>query len=315
MSVFLEPSSSLGFNRPLTQLVKRVLTVKNPNEQPVAFKVKTTAPKLYCVRPNSGRIEPGQSVQVQVLLQAMKEEPPANAKCKDKFLVQSTIITEEKEAMPLQELWNNIDGQESDVHSQKIKVVYLPPVGQELPEEDEGPGSFVDHSSRYDTVRQEPEAANGRPEVGLPIEPQVPLERAFSPAVGDYAVPEDTEHVEEHPATSRIPPAIAPAPVIQPSMSSEDELRAQLTAAQAEINRLRNLLESIPEPGADDNGLRQRRVRSEKSDDMTVLSDRSASETDLGTMVDSSNASQEGISPQVVGIIAFVVFILTYMFF
>ena len=34
----------------------------------------------------------------------MKEEPPLNAKCKDKFLVQSTIITPEKEAMPLGEL-------------------------------------------------------------------------------------------------------------------------------------------------------------------------------------------------------------------
>ena len=39
-----------------------------------------------------------------VMLQAMKEEPPLNTKCKDKFLVQSTIITSEKEAMPLSEL-------------------------------------------------------------------------------------------------------------------------------------------------------------------------------------------------------------------
>ena len=50
---------------PLTQLVKRSLQVSNPNNQPVAFKVKTTAPKQYCVRPNSGRIEPGEKVEVQ----------------------------------------------------------------------------------------------------------------------------------------------------------------------------------------------------------------------------------------------------------
>lgn len=50
---------------PLTQLVKRSLSVSNPNNQPVAFKVKTTAPKQYCVRPNSGRIEPGEKVEVQ----------------------------------------------------------------------------------------------------------------------------------------------------------------------------------------------------------------------------------------------------------
>jgi hypothetical protein len=67
---------------PLTTLVKRSLTITNHNLQPVAFKVKTTAPKvriaavlswliclwillqLYCVRPNSGRVEPGESVDV-----------------------------------------------------------------------------------------------------------------------------------------------------------------------------------------------------------------------------------------------------------
>lgn len=38
------------------------------------------------------------------MLQAMKEEPPLNVKCKDKFLIQSTIITPEKETMPLQDL-------------------------------------------------------------------------------------------------------------------------------------------------------------------------------------------------------------------
>jgi len=32
------------------------------------------------------------------MLQALKEEPPLNAKCKDKFLIQSTLLTPEKEA-------------------------------------------------------------------------------------------------------------------------------------------------------------------------------------------------------------------------
>jgi len=67
------------------------------------------------VRPNSGRIEPGKDVEVQgehriddqrprpelitvkVLLQAMKEDPPPDAKCRDKFLVQSVAVTADKE--------------------------------------------------------------------------------------------------------------------------------------------------------------------------------------------------------------------------
>ncbi|ELQ42860.1 hypothetical protein OOU_Y34scaffold00192g46 [Pyricularia oryzae Y34] len=54
-------------------------------------------PKQYCVRPNSGRIEPDHEVEVQVLLQAMKQDPPADAKCRDKFLVQAVPISGDKE--------------------------------------------------------------------------------------------------------------------------------------------------------------------------------------------------------------------------
>ena len=74
------------------------------------------------MRPNSGRVESGETVEVQgtqplfvlsrrrsndvviVVLQAMKEEPPLGAKCKDKFLIQSTLITPEKETLPLQDI-------------------------------------------------------------------------------------------------------------------------------------------------------------------------------------------------------------------
>lgn len=56
------------------------------------------------MRPNAGRIEPGESVGVTVQLQPMKEEPPLNVKCRDKFLVQSTTITPEKESMSLAEI-------------------------------------------------------------------------------------------------------------------------------------------------------------------------------------------------------------------
>lgn len=65
MSVTLTPSNQLGFERPLTLLVKKVLTLKNTNNSPICFKIKTTAPRLYVVRPNSGRIEPNESVEVQ----------------------------------------------------------------------------------------------------------------------------------------------------------------------------------------------------------------------------------------------------------
>jgi hypothetical protein len=146
------------------------LTITNNNTQPVAFKVKTTAPKLYCVRPNSGRVEPGESIDVSVMLQALKEEPPLSTKCKDKFLIQSTIITPDKETLPLSDIWSSSDSnEEGKVFQQKLRVTYLPAEGQALDEEDENPQAgislFSDNEPpSFETVRQ-PRAANGHPTI------------------------------------------------------------------------------------------------------------------------------------------------------
>ncbi|RHZ76133.1 hypothetical protein Glove_203g48 [Diversispora epigaea] len=130
MSVELSPNQ-LAFHRPFTQVVKETLVVQNPNREPVAFKVKTTAPKQYCVRPNSGRIESNQSVEVQVILQPMKEDLPPDYKCKDKFLVQSVAITPERENLSLQELWTITEKQAREtIKENKIRCVYSPPAAQ-----------------------------------------------------------------------------------------------------------------------------------------------------------------------------------------
>ncbi|KAF8506438.1 hypothetical protein JB92DRAFT_3098416 [Gautieria morchelliformis] len=132
MSVTLNPSAYLGFHRPLTEhKVKRTLTITNHNALPVAFKIKVSASKLYCVRPNAGRIEPGESVAVMVHLYPMSVEPPLHVICRDKFLVQSTMITPDKENLCLAEIWNPTESRSGvQVYHQKIKVMYLPPEGQ-----------------------------------------------------------------------------------------------------------------------------------------------------------------------------------------
>jgi hypothetical protein len=89
-----------------------------------ASQVKTTSPKKYCVRPNSGIVPPRSTSDVigsvnphtlpakvigdalscicakteslsdfSVTMQAQKEVPPG-MQCKDKFLVQSAVVTE-----------------------------------------------------------------------------------------------------------------------------------------------------------------------------------------------------------------------------
>ena len=57
------------FNRyhtgPFNTTVKEILNVTNPSGLKVAFKVKTTSPKLYCVRPNAGILEPHETKEIQ----------------------------------------------------------------------------------------------------------------------------------------------------------------------------------------------------------------------------------------------------------
>ncbi|KAJ7612419.1 PapD-like protein [Mycena rosella] len=228
MSVSLNPSNALGFNRPLTTVVKRSLTITNQHQTlPIGFKVKTTAPKLYTVRPNSGRIEPGQSLEVLVMLQPLKDEPPLNAKCKDKFLVQTALITPGKEAVPVQDLLASTDtSEEGKVHQQKLRVVYLPAEGQTLVEEDEEGQTNMSSmiapagDSRYDTVRQHP-AVNGEtaPEQNRSASGPRP-----STPPGDFSAAHEETHDEpasisyDAPGVIVTPPpeASAPAPEHEP---------------------------------------------------------------------------------------------------
>ncbi|KAF9334900.1 phosphatidylinositol-binding protein scs2 [Linnemannia elongata] len=157
MSIELEPSSQLAFRRPLTDAIKESLIIRNPTQLPIAFKVKTTAPKQYCVRPNSGRVEPGQELEVQVQMQAMKEDPPVDFKCKDKFLVQSVAITAERELLAPQDLWPTIERDAKDqIREKKIRCAFLPPLGHEITqikeEELEGTPSPSSHVTFSDSV-------------------------------------------------------------------------------------------------------------------------------------------------------------------
>ncbi|KAF3696679.1 Vesicle-associated membrane protein-associated protein B [Channa argus] len=85
----LEPQHELKFRGPFTDVITATLKLTNPTDRNVCFKVKTTAPRRYCVRPNSGIIDAGTSVNVSVMLQPFDYDP--NEKSKHKFMVQSML--------------------------------------------------------------------------------------------------------------------------------------------------------------------------------------------------------------------------------
>ncbi|XP_018007842.1 vesicle-associated membrane protein-associated protein A isoform X2 [Hyalella azteca] len=90
--LILDPPVELKFKGPFDEVSASKLTLTNPTEHTVCFKVKTTAPRRYCVRPNSGTIKPKSSVSVILLLQPFDYDP--HEKNKHKFMVQSMYYME-----------------------------------------------------------------------------------------------------------------------------------------------------------------------------------------------------------------------------
>ncbi|KAF5957473.1 hypothetical protein HYC85_004698 [Camellia sinensis] len=127
------------------------MQLTNKTDQYVAFKVKTTNPKKYCVRPNNGIVSPGSACNVTVTMQAQKDAPP-DMQCKDKFLIQSVVAPNAATNKDItSEMFNKEDGKV--VEEFKMRVVYIPanppsPVPEGSEEESSPRASVVEDGNR-----------------------------------------------------------------------------------------------------------------------------------------------------------------------
>ncbi|KAK2900351.1 hypothetical protein Q8A67_008466 [Cirrhinus molitorella] len=121
----LDPPNDLKFKGPFTDVVTANLKLKNPSDKRVCFKVKTTAPRRYCVRPNSGIIEPGATLVISVMLQPFDYDP--NEKSKHKFMVQTIFAPANTTDMEI--MWK--DAKPDELMDSKLRCVF------ELPSEND----------------------------------------------------------------------------------------------------------------------------------------------------------------------------------
>ncbi|KAM5485911.1 phosphatidylinositol-binding protein scs2 [Microsporum canis] len=290
MSVEIEPGE-LGFKRPFTKEVSEILYLRNPNSDPVAFKVKTTAPKHYCVRPNSGRIEPGKQVEVQVLLQAMKEDPPLDAKCRDKFLVQSVAVSADKEFSNVASIWQDVEKKsKSLIQERKIRVNFLP-------------------SEDSHTNGVEPDA---EPQLhSSPQGPQftTPVVQRFGSSTtgGNTSPPSRSEEIKQEspsepsPETGNVSNVVNSSTRAEPSQSSDDLLSSQLAEARLQIKQLQQQLA--------DNELRQRKKPAEGGELSTGQSSLKQAQAPAQL------AAASGVPLQAVAGLCLLSFLLAYIFF
>ncbi|OAL40644.1 hypothetical protein AYO20_00380 [Fonsecaea nubica] len=282
MSVDLLPAE-LGFRRPFNREVSEILKLTNPNSQPVAFKVKTTAPKQYCVRPNSGIIAPNESVDVQgvtwysgvyspaltmiVLLQAMKEEPPLDAKCRDKFLVQS-VLTSADQDPNVTTLWQTVEKTaKGSIQERKIRVNFLPATAAT-------PNGVSSHEE------QPPAYSSPTPQFGSPAQ------QTSTNASAAESVKSSVTNVAE--ATGLTAAASTVASAVP---TSNEELKDQLAAAKAQIQSLTSQLK--------DPQVRQRKAQEANEKVQAVV----------------QQSHESGVPLQLVAALCLISFLIAYLFF
>lgn len=147
----LEPASEITFRGPFEHVVTSYLELKNPSDKRICFKVKTTAPKRYCVRPNSGIVQPDGKMKIAIMLQPLDPDSEAEARTKHKFMVQSTIINSDDEDIPLDEVWQNTNSEL--IMDSKLRCVFL------TPEQQDGDG---DGEVSVGTKQQQPKVTEAR---------------------------------------------------------------------------------------------------------------------------------------------------------
>ncbi|CDW58202.1 Vesicle associated membrane protein associated [Trichuris trichiura] len=105
------------FVGPFSKVVQTNLTLTNPTTLPVCFKVKTTAPNEYSVRPNAGVIHPKESMSVTIMLHMI---PSLEDKNKHKFMVQSAFMSDT--SIPLDNFWKSTP--EKELMDTKLRVLF-----------------------------------------------------------------------------------------------------------------------------------------------------------------------------------------------
>ncbi|OQR78237.1 vesicle-associated membrane protein/synaptobrevin-binding protein-like [Tropilaelaps mercedesae] len=117
--LILDPKHELRFCGSFREPIQATLKLSNPSDKRVCFKMRTTAPKMYGVRPTCGDLKPHSNQTVRVLLQPFHFNP--NEQLKHKFLVQSTVVPLDMDDINYDKIWKSVEP--ADVMETKLKCV------------------------------------------------------------------------------------------------------------------------------------------------------------------------------------------------
>lgn len=115
----INPQNNIAFVKSGNELVGHVEIV-NIQLEPVTYKIKTTAPEKFRVRPSTGVLSPKASVTINVVLQQGQQAITLN---REKFLVMCMAFGSDMSSSThdLAELWKNTSPNSASVEQHRLK--------------------------------------------------------------------------------------------------------------------------------------------------------------------------------------------------
>ncbi|TDG44153.1 hypothetical protein AWZ03_009430 [Drosophila navojoa] len=114
--LIVEPSDELVLEGPFNRAVSKKIMVYNPSKQKrIAFKLKTTTPRLFFVRPNVGLVKPEERVAIDIFVHPISNDIYAH---RHKFMMQAVDASDQ--IGDLHEFWKNISP--TSIWDTKLKV-------------------------------------------------------------------------------------------------------------------------------------------------------------------------------------------------
>lgn len=112
----ITPSECIIFSKEGNDTVGK-FTIKNNHSENLAYKIKTTSPEKFRVRPSMGTLIPGNSQQISITLHDGYQYTTVN---KEKFLVMCKIVTKsEMSTSELTDLWKDSNSAITEQHRLK----------------------------------------------------------------------------------------------------------------------------------------------------------------------------------------------------
>ncbi|KAL8681543.1 MAG: hypothetical protein Q9186_002359 [Xanthomendoza sp. 1 TL-2023] len=221
----------------------------------------------------------------------MREDPPPDARCRDKFLVQTVTFSEDSDASNIPAIWQNIEKvAKSSIQERKIRVVFLPADGDAVtPSHQNTHGAHLGDEAPPAYGSPAPSFGSPGPDAVTPITRSVDT-KAQGGSTGTPSVVSNLQNTASAAASN----------VAQAVPTSGEDLRAQLANAKTTISQLSQQTE-------------EQLLRQRKSDAVNHDSRERITTGTTGMGVQRQPA--DGVPVQIVAALCLLSFLLAYFFF